>query len=52
MSETNIENEMQEGKGEQGPFSTPERAKRTKMMMLIGASVCIVILMLIVQIPG
>jgi len=36
----------------QGPFSTPERARRTKLMMLVGASVCIFILMVLVKIGG
>jgi len=35
-----------------GPFSTPARARRTKMMMLIGASVCIFILMVLVSVGG
>ena len=37
---------------DQGPFSTPERTRRTKLMMLVGASVCIFILMVLVKIGG
>jgi len=47
-----VQNSSPGERADQGPFSTPERAKRTKLMMLVGASVCIFILMVVVKVGG